>query len=122
MRKNVISFISALIVTITGSTSYMSFAADSTNDLELWKKFLKYDLCITDYDSLTEEEKKLCKFIFERERISFYVCLRARKTLAHDQNIGDRITLEQLENSYGILNMVQIFIRIVCRTYMIPHK
>lgn len=39
-------------------------------DWSLWDKFLKYDLCITDYDSLTYEEKDLCKFIFETERSS----------------------------------------------------
>lgn len=29
-------------------------------------------------------------------------CERARRTLAHDENIGERITLEQLEGAYGI--------------------
>ena len=28
-------------------------------DYSLWNKFLKYDLCITDYDSLNDEEQKL---------------------------------------------------------------
>lgn len=38
-----------------------------SNSPELWEKFLKYDLCITDYDSLSIEEQNLCKFIFETE-------------------------------------------------------
>ena len=33
-------------------------------DYSLWNKFLKYDLCITDYDSLNDEEQKLCYFIY----------------------------------------------------------
>ncbi len=70
-------------------------------DYSLWDKFLKYDLCITDYNSLTEEQKELCKFIFETERSAKSVirCERARKTLAGDTNLGDRITVESL---YGI--------------------
>ena len=34
----------------------------------LWEKFIKYDLCITDYRALTDEEKELCKFIFDTEQ------------------------------------------------------
>ncbi len=75
-------------------------------DYSLWDKFIKYDLCITDYDSLTDEEKELCKFIFETERScsseEVIVCERARRILAGDENIGERITLEQLEGAYGI--------------------
>ena len=75
-------------------------------DYSLWDKFIKYDLCITDYDSLTDEEKELCKFIFETERScsseEVIVCERARRTLAGDKNLGERITTEQLETAYGI--------------------
>ena len=39
----------------------------SENSPELWERFLKYDLCILDYNSLADEEKDLCKFIFETE-------------------------------------------------------
>ena len=37
------------------------------NSQQLWERFIKYDLRITDYSSLSEEEKDLCKFIFETE-------------------------------------------------------
>lgn len=73
-------------------------------DYSLWDKFIRYSLCITDYDSLTEKEKELCKFIFETERSANGTvrCERARRILANDENIGERITLEKLEDTYGI--------------------
>lgn len=73
-------------------------------DFNLWDKFIKYDLCITDYDSLTDEEKELCEFIFETERSAngTIICERARRILSGDNNIGERITLEQLNDCYGI--------------------
>lgn len=73
-------------------------------DFNLWDKFIKYDLCITDYDSLTDEEKELCEFIFETERSAngTIICERARRILAGDNNMGERITLEQLNDCYGI--------------------
>ena len=73
-------------------------------DFNLWDKFIKYDLCITDYDSLTDEEKELCEFIFKTERSAngTIICERARRILAGDNNIGERITLEQLNDCYGI--------------------
>ncbi|MBQ7046614.1 MAG: leucine-rich repeat protein, partial [Oscillospiraceae bacterium] len=57
-----------------------------------------------DYDSLTDEQKALCEFIFETEQSSNgrVICERARRTIAGDPNIGERITLEQLEGAYGI--------------------
>ena len=41
-------------------------------------------MCITDYDSLTDEEKDLCHFIFDTERSAddTIICVRARKQLA----------------------------------------
>jgi len=53
---------------------------------------------------LTEEEKELCKFIFETEQGTneTIICERARRTLDHDENIGERITLDDLEDCYGI--------------------
>ena len=71
---------------------------------ELWEKFLKYDLCITDYESLPGNEKDLCRFIFETEQSSIATirCERARRTLAHDEYIGERLTIETAMNSYGI--------------------
>ncbi|MCM1508025.1 MAG: leucine-rich repeat protein [Ruminococcus flavefaciens] len=65
------------------------------NSPELWKKFLKYDLCITDYNSLTDDEKELCKFIFETELNSedTIICERARRIL-NGYDVGERITLD----------------------------
>ena len=31
-------------------------------DSTLWDNFLKYDLCITNYDELSENDKELCSF------------------------------------------------------------
>lgn len=73
-------------------------------DNALWEKFLRYDLCITNYNALTEEEQQLCHFIFDTEQGTEEAirCERARRTLAHDPDIGERVTLEQLEDVYGI--------------------
>ncbi len=73
-------------------------------DYSLWDKFIKYDLCITDYNSLSDEQKDLCEFIFETEQKSgdMVICERARRTLAGDENIGERLTLDKLVDCYGI--------------------
>ncbi|WP_028519030.1 leucine-rich repeat protein [Ruminococcus flavefaciens] len=73
-------------------------------DYQLWNKFLKYDLCITDYNALTEEEQELCHFIFDTEQSAkgTVICERARRTLAHDPLIGERLKLEDLVDSYGV--------------------
>ena len=72
-------------------------------DFSLWEKFLKYDLCITSYNSLTDKEKELCHFIFDTEQAADdnIVCERARRTLAGD-DVGERITVEQLKDAYGV--------------------
>lgn len=72
-------------------------------DYDSWEKFLKYDLCITNYNALSDEEKQLCHFIFDTEQAANgnVVCERARRILAGD-DVGERITLEQLENAYGL--------------------
>lgn len=72
-------------------------------DYNLWEKFLTYDLCITDYNSLTDEQKELCKFIFETERSASGTvrCERARKILA-GEDIGDRITVSEIKNGTKI--------------------
>ena len=99
-----ISIFMAFIIPVLNLDTFSSNAAKNNIDYTLWDKFLKYDLCITDYDSLTEEEKELCHFIFETEQGTdeTIICERARRTLAHDDNIGERVTLEQLEGAYGI--------------------
>ena len=125
MKNKVLSILISGCITISGLSSFIptkltSFALaqefefpteiissdyyTQEVDYSLWDKFIKYDLCITDYDSLTDKEKELCKFIFETERSAegTVICERARRTLAGDENIGERITLEQLENAYGI--------------------
>ncbi len=74
-------------------------------DYSLWDSFIGYDLRIADYDSLTDEEKELCKFIFETERAANQTvrCERARRILAGD-DVGKRITLEQLEGATAIFD------------------
>ena len=78
---------------------------DQEVDWNLWDKFLKYDLRITDYDSLTDYEKELCRFIFESERSANEPirCERARRILA-GEDVGERLMLEQLDGASGILD------------------
>ena len=73
-------------------------------DDQLWNKFLKYDLCITDYSALTEDEQELCHFIFDTEQSTdgTVICERARRTLAHDPLIRERLKLEDLVDCYGV--------------------
>lgn len=101
MKKTSIVLISVLLIVQMLS----GFSANAKGvDYNLWDKFIKYDLCISDYSSLTEKEKELCKFIFETEQSAdeTIICERARRILAHDNNIGERITLNQLSDAYGI--------------------
>ena len=102
MMKKMYTFLVVGILTASSLPINISYAVKTSE--ELWDKFLKYDLCITDYDSLTDEEKELCKFIFETEQGTdeTIICERARRTLAHDENIGERITLDDLNDCYGI--------------------
>ena len=84
------------------STDYYS----NEIDYSLWDKFIKYDLCITDYDSLTEKEKELCKFIFETEQSAQGVvrCERARRILA-GEDVGERVTLSEIHNGINVENV-----------------
>ena len=77
---------------------------DPVWDEELWDRFLKYDLCIADFEALPAEEQALAHFIFTTEQSSTQTvrCERARRILAHDPDIGERITLEQAKDCYGI--------------------
>ncbi len=107
--------IKAILLALTIAVSSIPFSGITTNavdlsesytqevDWSLWERFLKYDLCITDYDSLTEEQKELCEFIFVTERSAngTVICERARRQLA-GYDVGERITLEQVENFYDI--------------------
>ena len=103
MKKSLVIIISTLLINSICSQRVYSIEPDN----QLWDKFLEYDLCITDYNALTEEEQELCHFIFDTEQSSdeTIICERARRTLAHDSDIGNRITLEQLEDCYGICDM-----------------
>ncbi len=107
--KKIFSYLTAGIFTISLLLINISYAVQGSENL--WAKFLKYDLCITDYNSLNDEEKELCKFIFDTEQTSGdrVQCERARRILAHDKNIGERITLEQLEGAYGIWDNYSIY-------------
>ena len=84
------------------STDYYS----NEIDYSLWDKFIKYDLCITDYDSLTDKEKELCKFIFETEQSAQGVvrCERARRILA-GEDVGERVTLSEIHNGINVENV-----------------
>ncbi len=104
MKNKIKSMLLACTMTVSCLPFSWTSANAATPDYSLWDKFIKYDLCITDYDSLTNEEKDLCHFIFVTEQSSDKPirCERARRILAHDGNIGERITLEQLDAAYGI--------------------
>lgn len=99
MKK--IPFFICLALTVPNVSVKSAYAE---TDEKLWEKFVKYDLCIDDYSSLAESEKELCRFIFDTEQSSksTVICERTRRMLAHDRNIGDRISTELLNDSYGI--------------------
>ena len=103
MKKS-ISILTAFVMQLIFMTLPLPAASAKSADYSLFDKFLKYDLCISDYNALTKEEKELCHFIFDTEQSAdgTVICERARRTLAHDPNIGDRLKLEQLDDCYGI--------------------
>lgn len=92
-----------------GNLPVLTGLAESQNSA-LWEKFLRYDLCITDYNARSEEEKELCRFIFDTEQAANdnIVCERARRILAGD-DVGERITLEQLESAYGLWDSQSVY-------------
>jgi hypothetical protein len=59
--KKIFSWFTAAICTFSIMSTNASYAEQIKDNL--WEKFIKYDLCITDYRALTDEEKELCKFI-----------------------------------------------------------
>lgn len=124
--KRVPSFITATCIALLGVTTFSANAVDefvlynaqeyssacfyddiycNSIDYSLWERFIKYDLCITDCSSLTDEEKELCRFIFETERSANQTvrCERARRILAGD-DVGERIALEQLDGASAIFD------------------
>ncbi len=114
MKTRIKAIILALTLTIAsvpfvgGLNTYGSVEENldflsSTNyekDIEwdLYDDFIRYDLCITDYDALTDEEKELCEFIFVTERSAndTVICERARRQLA-GYDVGERVTLDATE-------------------------
>lgn len=104
--KKFIAMFSAMILCCSYSPVCVNAVEDialvtTENSPELWERFLKYDLRITDYDSLTDEEKDLCEFIFETELNSedTIICERARRIL-NGYDVGRRATIEDTENYY----------------------
>ena len=93
------SKIKLILLACTITIACLPFSWTSANatepDYSLWDKFIKYDLCITDYDSLTDTEKDLCRFIFDTERSAddTIICERAGKQLA-GYDTAERITLK----------------------------
>ncbi|MBQ8922284.1 MAG: leucine-rich repeat protein [Oscillospiraceae bacterium] len=86
---------------------YLSQAAmpvsAETDSSAIWERFLRYDLCITDYSLLSEEERALCRFIFDTEQNSAETvrCERARRILDYDY-VSDRLREEELTALCGI--------------------
>ena len=103
MKNKIKSMLLACTMTVSCLPFSWISANAATPDYSLWDKFIKYDLCITDYDSLTDTEKDLCHFIFDTERSAddTIICERARKQLA-GYDTGERITLNQAEDFYDI--------------------
>ena len=101
MKKALSIILSGLMTTST--IPFCSVYAEEQTDAK-WDRFIKYDLCITDYDSLSDSEKELCHFIYDTEQSAedTVICERARRTLAGDKNIGERLTLDELQNCYGV--------------------
>ena len=101
MKKSLSIFLSG-ILTLAAMPLAGASAAEQTN--EKWDRFIKFDLCIDDYDSLSDSEKELCEYIFDTEQNSTetIICERARRTLAGDTNLGERISLSDLTECYGI--------------------
>lgn len=111
-----VAFITILSLTIT---SFPSIRTESAQNNDKWKNFLRYDLCITNYDALSDEEKQLCHFIFDTEQAAGdnIVCERARRILAGD-DVGERLTPEQLENAYGLRDICSFYDRSGWLTYV----
>ena len=108
MKKIISYFISVILTASIVLNNISTYAYANEN---LWNKFLKYDLCITNYNALTDEEKELCRFIFDTEQAAddTVICERARRTLAGDTNIGERITLNNLVDCYGIWDNYSVY-------------
>ncbi|MCQ2433857.1 MAG: hypothetical protein MJ062_01295 [Oscillospiraceae bacterium] len=91
--KRILSACIASLMAISSFSAWSGAAAET--DSTLWEKFLCYDLCISNYNALTAEEKELCHFIFDTEQNAkdTVICERARRILAgdHPQNSKARL-------------------------------
>ncbi len=100
-------FTALSLTSILSTVSAIKYYSQSKNikeiNWDLWDNFIKYDLCITDYDALTDGHKELCQFIFETERSAddTIICERARRIVA-GYDVGNRVTLEQTKHYYDI--------------------
>ncbi len=95
-----------LISAMISAVCVLNSAAGSEKpkeELPRWERFLKYDLCIEDYDSRPLEERQMIRYAYTTEQAfnDDIVMERSRRIAAGD-DVGERITLEQLENAYGI--------------------
>ena len=106
--KRILSACIASLMSISSFSAWSVAAAET--DSTLWDKFLRYDLCITDYNALTAEEQELCHFIFDTEQAANdnIVCERARRILAGDE-VGERVTKEQLASAYGLWDSQSVY-------------
>jgi len=107
MKKLLSAFVSGVMA--VSSVSVLAGSAKEP-DYSLWEKFLKYDLCITDFNALNTEEKDLARMIFETEQSADDTvwCQRARNLMRFYLNNRitylntERVTIEQLQNASGI--------------------
>ena len=94
--KRILSACIASLMAISSFSAWSGTAAET--DSTLWEKFLCYDLCISNYNALTAEEKELCHFIFDTEQATDgTICERARRILKgdHPQNSKARLILKK---------------------------
>ncbi|MDE6425175.1 MAG: leucine-rich repeat protein [Ruminococcus sp.] len=113
--KKFIAMLSAFIIYFVSVPIYVNAVEETDmtsnitveNNLELWERFLKYDLCILDYDALTGDKKDICRFIFETELNSpdTIVCERARRILA-GYDVGERVTLGAVKKTPCIVDKI----------------
>jgi len=105
--KKFIAMLSSVVLCCSYSPVYVKAAETAEKNLitvenspELWERFLKYDLCIFDYDFFTDDKKDLCKFIFETE-LNFddtIICERVIRILV-GYDVGERVTLDAVKQT-----------------------
>ena len=88
---------------------YVNPAPETEVDMSLFDDFVRYSLEIRDYDSLSEEQKELCKYVYTTERSSTAstICSRARFEL-QGKPVG-RISLDDPDPSINITTPAPAF-------------